>query len=447
MSDNGDSDTSSTSVDNNLTVQIARALASFLSKSAIFACGGAVPIQDRKDDETSAAPVTIRWDSSRSIKKLTLPLSLDRNADRDARLAALVRDTQPAGFGLKGKDVVDESYRKASKLDPTGFSTNFCPYEAGIVDAIAQALLPTRTAKYHGVRAELYKLNVYRAPSGLFKAHVDTPRSTLQFGSLVVCLPCAHEGGQLVVRHDGHSRTFDWTGSSDSVQWAAFFSDCEHEVLEVTSGYRLTLTYNLYACTGLGQLGGNCTALESQQLPLYEEVKNALANPQFMPDGGTLGQYCRHAYAHTTKAGADTLPQVLKGSDMVAHEVFSALGVDIRIRPVLDHITNQDDGCGPLDKKFHKRDHVGMGLGDPVAVDSYEQDSIEDVYAEYPHSWEAVTWLNGPRHNTSSVEFAYLRYGNEASIEFGYSYCALLFNVLSYAKRVEVAKAEGYTLE
>jgi hypothetical protein len=30
---------------------------------------------------------------------------------------------------------------------------------------------------------------IYAAPSGFFKPHVDTPRSPLQFGSLVVSLP------------------------------------------------------------------------------------------------------------------------------------------------------------------------------------------------------------------------------------------------------------------
>jgi hypothetical protein len=42
-----------------------------------------------------------------------------------------------------------------------------------------------------GIRAELYKLNAYSAPSGHFKPHVDTPRSDTQIGSLVVCLPTA----------------------------------------------------------------------------------------------------------------------------------------------------------------------------------------------------------------------------------------------------------------
>ena len=30
------------------------------------------------------------------------------------------------------------------------------------------------------------------------------------------------------------------------LQWAAFVGNCEHEVAPVTTGYRCTLTYNLY---------------------------------------------------------------------------------------------------------------------------------------------------------------------------------------------------------
>ena len=69
---------------------------------------------------------------------------------------------QPATFGHNGKDVFDELYRKATKMDRSAFSTDFCPYEVGIIDTIAQMLLPNTSsgASTHGVRAELYKFNV-----------------------------------------------------------------------------------------------------------------------------------------------------------------------------------------------------------------------------------------------------------------------------------------------
>lgn len=59
------------------------------------------------------------------------------------------------------------------------------------------------------------------------------------FGTLVVYLPAAYSGGQLLVYHRGDSQRF---GSGelppDVVSYAAFYADCEHEVKRVTSGYR-----------------------------------------------------------------------------------------------------------------------------------------------------------------------------------------------------------------
>jgi hypothetical protein len=50
-------------------------------------------------------------------------------------------------------------------------------------------------------------------------------------------------GGQLRVAHKGVERYFDLGSNiedNSSIQWAAFYSDCEHEVLPVTSGHRIT---------------------------------------------------------------------------------------------------------------------------------------------------------------------------------------------------------------
>lgn len=79
-------------------------------------------------------------------------------------MAKLVAGTQPASFGFQSQDIVDESYRKACKLDTEAFSTNFCPHEAGIIDFIGQALLPKVPSSAQGIRAELYKLNVSLSP-------------------------------------------------------------------------------------------------------------------------------------------------------------------------------------------------------------------------------------------------------------------------------------------
>lgn len=88
-----------------------------------------------------------------------------------------------------------------------------------------------------------------------------------------------------MIRHGGQSTTFDWAGPAKDIQWAAFYNDCEHEVLEVTSGHRITLTYNLNVRRGLSELAGHISSINFHQLPFYQEVKAALSDPFFMPEG------------------------------------------------------------------------------------------------------------------------------------------------------------------
>ena len=65
----------------------------------------------------------------------------------------------------------------------------------------------------------------------------------------MVCLPTHFIGGELIVRHYKQEIKYDWSSTasdtSSALHWAAFFSDVEHEVLPVSEGYRVTLTYNL----------------------------------------------------------------------------------------------------------------------------------------------------------------------------------------------------------
>ncbi|USP77941.1 hypothetical protein yc1106_05215 [Curvularia clavata] len=428
-------------------------LSSFIgSKSATFVCGGRVPISNSEvheaADTLSTPPVTIRWDSqsTSAVSKLVFPID-DSNPDQKASLLKLVDNCQPASFGYKGEDVIDESYRKATKLDCTTFSTDFCPYKLGIIDTIAQMLLPNARDYLgtQGVRAELYKLNIYGAPSGFFKAHVDTPRSTTQFGSLVVCLPCEHEGGQLVVRHAGNSTTFDWGASGSdgkkktAVQWAAFYSDCEHEVLEVTKGHRITLTYNLFAAPGVGDLAGNSPAMDVKQLPLFKKIRDALQDENFMPKGGYLGVFCQHAYAHSTKEGAKALPTVLKGVDMAVYSVFKRLGQRVKVRPVFDldnpglwndeYDDTQDEDEDQESEENGVKAFVGNSCGQIVVTDAggYEGSSNDEILRAAPGDWLRVVWLNRP--SSTNMSFVHMTYGNQAGVNEVYTSAALIITI------------------
>nr|VWO98178.1 Acetolactate synthase (EC [Ganoderma boninense] len=174
-----------------------------------------------------------------------------------AELQRLADACLPATFGIGGQDVHDETYRKAGKLDCEDFVTTFDASRSGLVDVIRTELLVEnpKKVKSEDVNIELYKLNIY-GKDAFFKAHVDTPRSELMFGSLVIVFPTPHEGGALKLRRaagNGEGETSEWTFDSSallaqqehpSIAYVAFFSDVEHEVMPVTSGHRVTITYN-----------------------------------------------------------------------------------------------------------------------------------------------------------------------------------------------------------
>ncbi|KAL8917201.1 MAG: hypothetical protein Q9208_008103 [Pyrenodesmia sp. 3 TL-2023] len=272
--------------------------------TATFACGGSVPIIDEgvglgnePGNANVSSPVKLRCDAPLVNDDVSITFPRPGNeAWFNEKLNALLNSCQPATFGLAGRDVLDEGYRKASKLDTSQFSSNFHPHDCGILDSIQQVLFPSTVRGGvqlgigpQGIRAELYKLNIYSGPSGKFRPHVDTPRGPTQFGSLVVCLPCYHQGGTLRVKHRGQSIEYDWAhGSPRSIQWAAFYGDCEHEVLEVTAGHRVTLTYNLYS----RQIDGFERAVHvPHQLPLYDIARDILLEPSFMPKGQFFAYY------------------------------------------------------------------------------------------------------------------------------------------------------------
>ena len=101
--------------------------------------------------------------------KLTLP-PIEPQTSSTPAVEELLQACAPATFGQKGEEVLDESYRKAVKLDSDQFCTSFNPHEVGIVDAITQSMLPAIAKPFSdgrskheenlGVVAELYKLNV-----------------------------------------------------------------------------------------------------------------------------------------------------------------------------------------------------------------------------------------------------------------------------------------------
>lgn len=141
----------------NLLDRVNTALAS-QANEVVFAIGGSINIGTSYDAVGKQQhPLVIRYDSRKNQHGLKVQLPVGDDSDSHKAFQQLVEDCEPATFGQGDKEVFDEQYRKAGKLDASKFCTSFSPYEHGVIDIVTQALVHT---KYHGIRAELYNLNV-----------------------------------------------------------------------------------------------------------------------------------------------------------------------------------------------------------------------------------------------------------------------------------------------
>ncbi|KAI0737380.1 hypothetical protein C8Q80DRAFT_1340021 [Daedaleopsis nitida] len=257
-------------------------------------------------------------------------------------LDVLERACDPAPFGRNEETILDPTYRRAGKMEVDAFMLGFDAERLGLVDVIRSALFAGAEESKH-IYAELYKLNVY-GENAFFKSHVDTPRASNMFGSLVV----------LILRHDGREWTFDSatvlseTSAAPTVAFVAFFSDVEHEVAPVRTGHRVTITYNLYFDSAestrrvlaapppsglriLHPIGANSGAVSSALAAL-------LSDATVLPQGGTIGFGLRHQYPMPSSwTGGDpnplhTLRSWLKGADAALFAACEAHGLVPKLR-------------------------------------------------------------------------------------------------------------------
>ena len=157
------------------------------------------------------------------------------------------------------------------------------------------------------------------------------------FGTLVVVFPTSHEGGALHLRHRGQEWIFDSgqalaAQSQSSIGYVAFFSDIEHEVAPVTSGHRITLTYNLYF-DGSGPVSANDAVAvhlsppqPTNEVTFRETFTALLENPKFLADGGTLAFGLKHVYP--INGDIKHVYSALKGSDAAVYQTVRALGFE-----------------------------------------------------------------------------------------------------------------------
>jgi len=246
-----------------------------------------------------------------------------------AQAAQLAAAAEPAPFGRGQDTIVDPAVRRCWQVGPGRVrigGRHWARTLDGIVARAADGLGVTGP-----VTAEFYKLLLY-GEGGFFVGHRDTEKAPGMFATLVVVLPSAHSGGDLVVRHAGREARLSLRCEDPAeAAFAAFYADCVHEVLPVTQGFRLTLVYNLI------RLGGRTPEPPDHRA----EQARAAALLRGWDDDGPVKLVLPLEHAYTP---AELGFSALKGADAAVAGVLAAAVPQARCDLHLALLTVEENG-------------------------------------------------------------------------------------------------------
>ncbi|KAF7288952.1 Fe2OG dioxygenase domain-containing protein [Mycena indigotica] len=359
------------------------------------------------------------------------------NNATEEQLKRLAESCTRATFGRGTEDILDESYRKAGKLDCADFAASLDVGTLRLVEAISPDLLDGRDdVEDKNIKAELYKLNVY----GQLSSHKDTPRAGVMIGSLVVVLPTAHSGGALTLSHGDSTTSFDsgalLADKPSSIAYAAFFSDVTHAVEEVTSGYRVTLTYNLFlldAPTARLVPGRQVSAAETA---CEAALRALMADPTFLPAGGLLGFGLQHQYpvprTPSDPASLERVTTVLKGADARMQSVAARVGLESVVLGGVIDLEGMWDETGETSRAIEEVGEVlrtardsEIGVKPKKGKKDSEPESVSASEDESGPKRTAIHWVR-KLTQLNRAESAFIAMGNEADLVHSYGDAALL---------------------
>lgn len=307
------------------------------------------------------------------VGEIALPLSLEQ-------ANAIIGVSEAAPFGERDRTVFDESVRKCWQLDSAQFhfdSPDWAAFLNQTLDQIARDL-----GIQGKISAHPYKLLLY-GEGGHFKPHRDSEKLDAMFGTLIIALPSTHEGGRLLIRHDGREAEVDFSApaSRRRIQWVALFADCEHEVQPVQSGFRFCLTYNLKRKKGKAQ------ALNQ---PISDQARTlipALHDLKLSEEGRFVAVLMEHSYTE-----ANFSLQMLKGNDQARARALFLAAREAGMIAHLALVTLYQ--MGELESRYYRRGYNLTPL---------PGDSMGEIYEE---RLSLHRWLDESGKSASLGDFA-----------------------------------------
>jgi len=244
----------------------------------------------------------------RGIGPVRLPVSAQQAKE-------LIGVARPAKYGLGERTLLDPRVRDTWEIPKSRVKIDNREWKAAlrpVLDGMRAELdLPDGCE----LRPELHSMLVY-GPGQHFVAHQDSEKADGMVASLVVTLPGLSTGGTLVVEHGAERATY--RGSRERLALVAFYADCRHEIRPVSTGFRVTLTYNLVLvgdAAGLAPLPDAGT-IEELAHCLDEHFTTPVEVPAWRRDPGPSDPPDRLVYLFDHEYSASALGWArLKGAD------------------------------------------------------------------------------------------------------------------------------------
>ena len=299
----------------------------------------------------------------------------------EAQLLAVMETAERAPYGKGPDTIVDTSVRDCWQVGAEKIELGGPAWRktlAGVVDAAAKGL----GCPSDRVDARLYKLLIYE-PGGFFSAHRDTEKEDGMIATLVISLPVAGSGGELIVRHGEREAVIDMRADEPSeLAFAAFYADCAHETRPVLDGYRLSLVFNLCLRAGDSET--------PTQAPDYTEQVDGITHRliQWSNDDGAADKLVWLLEHEYSEAGLSF--DALKNGDVALAQVLAPATerADCELYAAIVHI--EDCGDATL-----RGDYVHSWHWDEIDVGDMEIDEIHD----------SACWLAGWTGRGSSPPF------------------------------------------
>ncbi|MEV0027460.1 2OG-Fe(II) oxygenase [Nocardia sp. NPDC050793] len=264
------------------------------------------------------------------------PIRLPVTSAQARRLCEVAR---PARYGLREQTLLDANVRDTWEVPRDRVTVDERQWRETLLPMLDILRAELGLAPDCELSAELHSMLVYE-PGQFFQRHRDSEKADGMIGTLVVTLPSAFTGGELVIEQQGTKVTDQ--GSPEELSFVAFYGDCEHEVLPVTDGFRITLTYNLVA---KGRTGPDAAAFATHPSValLAEQLRAHFTTPMELSSGTFYRQpakrpphqlvylldhqYSQHGFGWDQLKGGDTARtgMMLAAADIAGYDTSLAL--------------------------------------------------------------------------------------------------------------------------